>query len=131
MSGKRASLKRIGAWFGLFLLALDIFLGTAIPVARAAQDMGPIPVADLAICTLDGVHAAPRADDDGQRRTVPAASIFCSACLPLVHLLAAPEPLVLAAPALVSRLRFTPIVQGRAFSVPALGFAARAPPLSV
>jgi hypothetical protein len=115
----------------LALLALDIFLGTAIPVARAAQSDRLISIADMAVCTASGMAAAPtRADEGGTPRTGES-SAFCSACLPLVQLLASPE-----APALRQPAR----IQGFVVALPALpwqaktngqGFSARAPPFSV
>lgn len=124
----RRRLLRLGAWVGLVLLALDIFLGTAIPLARASQSDRLIPIADLMVCTIDGMMAA-KADGDGQ--SLPEASAFCSACLPLVQMLAAPDTFAFRLPARIHAFVFaTPQRAWRAQAV-ALGFSARAPPLSV
>lgn len=125
---RRRTLTRVGAWAGLLLLALDIFLGTAIPVARAAQNLSLIPVADLAVCTMDGMVAAGSRDD----KSAPAeASLFCSACLPLVQMLAPPVAPAFAVPARIhAYVVETPVLPWRAQNR-SLGFSARAPPLSV
>lgn len=125
---RRRTLTRVGAWVGLLLLVMDIVLGTAIPVARAAQDLSPIPVADLAICTMDGV-VAPQGQDGGN---APAeASVFCSACLPLVQMLAPPVAPAFAVPARIhAYVVEAPVLPWRS-QHRALGFSARAPPLSV
>ena len=125
---RRRTLTRGGAWVGLLLLALDIFLGTAIPVARAAQDLSPIPVADLAFCTLDGMVAAGDRDD---KRAPAEASVFCSACLPLVQMLAPPVAPAFAVPARVhAYVVENPVLPWRVQNR-TLGFSARAPPVSV
>jgi len=130
MSGRRR-VRSVGAWLGLALLALDIFLGTAIPVARAAQSDRLISIADMAVCTASGMAAAPTRADEGGTPATGETSAFCSACLPLVQLLASPE-----APALRQPAR----IQGFVVALPALpwqaktsgqGFSARAPPFSV
>lgn len=125
---RRRTLTRVGAWAGLLLLALDIFLGTAIPVARAAQNLSAIPVADLLVCTMDGM--VPAQGEDGNATPAPA-SVFCSACLPLVQMLAPPAAPAFAAPTrLHSYVVETPGLPWRAQNR-TLGFSARAPPLSV
>jgi len=124
----RRRLSKVGAWAGLLLLVLDIFLGTAIPVARAAQDLSPIPVADLVVCTMDGM--APAGDADG-RNTTAQASVFCSACLPLVQMLAPPAAPAFAAPSRIhAYVVENPVLPWRAQNR-TLGFSARAPPVSV
>lgn len=131
---RRRHLTRVGAWTGLLLLALDIFLGTAIPVARAAQNLSPIPVADLAVCTMDGMVAAQRQAGNGAEGgdSQPAqASVFCSACLPLVQMLAPPAAPAFAVPARIhAYVVETPVLPWRSQNL-ALGFSARAPPASV
>lgn len=130
MNNRGTAFRRVGAWFGLALLVLEILLGTAIPVARAAQGQGLIPIADLAVCTLDGMIAVP-AGPEGRGQSLPQVSVFCSACLPLVHLLAAAEPTEPAQPLRVARFVFTISAQAQATTAVAVGFSARAPPLSV
>ncbi|MGE4278052.1 MAG: DUF2946 family protein [Magnetospirillum sp.] len=127
-ASRRRTLTRVGAWVGLLLLALDIFLGTAIPVARAAQNLSPIPVADLAVCTMDGMAVAGDRDDDNP----PAeASVFCSACLPLVQMLAPPVVPAFAAPTRIhGYVVENPVLPWRSQNL-VLGFSARAPPAFV
>lgn len=125
---RRDTLTRVGAWAGLLLLVLDIFLGTAIPVARAAQNLSPIPVADLLVCTMDGM--VPTQGEDRNAAPAPA-SVFCSACLPLVQMLAPPAAPAFATPTrLHSYVVETPVLPWRAQNLD-LGFTARAPPFSV
>lgn len=124
----RRRLLRLGAWVGLVLLALDIFLGTAIPLARASQSDRLIPIADLMVCTVDGMMAA-KTDGDGQ--SLPEASVFCSACLPLVQMLAPPEALAFRLPARIHAFVFATPQRAWPAQAVALGFSARAPPLSV
>lgn len=127
-SRQRRRLMRAGAWLGLALLALDIFLGTAIPVARAMQSAPLIPIADLAVCTMDGMAPAP-VGEDGQTAPEQNASVFCSACLPLVQMLAAPQMPAFAPPSRIDGFVFAvPEPAWRSQTV-ALGFAARAPPV--
>lgn len=122
----RRRLVRVGAWAGLLLLTLDIFLGTAIPVARAAQNLSPIPVADLLVCTMDGMVPA-----EGEGSQSAPASVFCSACLPLVQMLAPPAAPAFAAPSRIhAYVVETPVLPWRAQNR-TLGFSARAPPFSV
>ncbi|WP_144084283.1 hypothetical protein [Magnetospirillum gryphiswaldense] len=117
---------RLGAWGGLVLLALEIFLGTAIPLARAAQSDRMIPIADLMVCTIDGMMAA---TPDGQG--MPEASVFCSACLPLVQMLAPPEAPSFRVPARIHAYVFVPPQHPWPVQDAAQGFSARAPPSSV
>ena len=129
MSGRRV--RSFGAWLGLALLALDIFLGTAIPVARAAQSDRLISIADMAVCTINGMAAAAVPSAEGGDQTAGETSVFCSACLPLVQLLAPPEAPVLRQPAsLHVFVVIPPSLPWRAKST-GLGFSARAPPPSV
>lgn len=128
MSGRRG--RSFGAWLGLALLALDIFLGTAIPVARAAQSDRLISIADMAVCTVNGMAAAATPVDGGER-TAGETSVFCSACLPLVQLLAPPEAPALRVPARIHAFVVVPpSLPWRAKST-GQGFSARAPPASV
>lgn len=123
-SRRRAGL---AAWAGLVLLALDIFLGTAIPVAQAARQDRLIPIADLAVCTMDGMLA--QADPDGG---APApSSVFCSACLPLVQMLAPPSAPAIAQPDAIAVVLLTSTAHPWSQQTWALGFSARAPPISV
>lgn len=117
---------RLGAWVGLVLLALEIFLGTAIPMVRASQSDRMIPIADLMVCTIDGMMATKA---DGSE--MPEASAFCSACLPLVQMLAPPEAPSFRLPVRIHAFVFVPPQHSWPAQDTAQGFSARAPPSSV
>jgi hypothetical protein len=122
----RRRLMRLGAWGGLLLLTLEIVLGTAIPLARASQSDRMIPIADLMVCTIDGMMAGAT---DGQG--MPEASVFCSACLPLVQMLAPPDAPSFRLPARIHAFVFAPPDHPWPMQDAAQGFSARAPPSSV
>lgn len=121
---------RLAGWVGLLLLVLDIFLGTAVPVARAAQSDRLVSIAAMAVCTMDGVlMLGDGAADESSGRDAP--SVFCSACLPLVQLLAPPAVLSFAPPSRLHAFVAAAAQLTRPAEPERLGFSARAPPAFV